>query len=103
MSKAGSQLVQIEDQHGGSHWYLEGKRHREDGPAIVLANGSRHWFIPGLRHREDGPAIEWVGGTGSWWLMGGEYTPKTFEVALARLVRLRDKERKRAGSIRSAA
>ena len=147
MTKDASGLVRIDDEQGGSHWYLDGKRHREDGPAMLLADGSAHWFIHGRRHRddgpaivrpngslhwykngvrhkedgpaieyadgdcwwyiegklhrEDGPAIEWVGGTGSWWLMGIEYTPQTFDTALERLTRLREKERKRAGSIRS--
>jgi hypothetical protein len=42
--------------NGDKQWYLNGKHHREDGPAIEYANGSMSWWINGHRHREDGPA-----------------------------------------------
>lgn len=41
----------------GTTYYLNGKFHREDGPAIDLNNGNKEWFIDGMRHREDGPAV----------------------------------------------
>jgi hypothetical protein len=47
-----------------------GKLHREDGPAIELANGTRSWWINGELHREDGPAVELANGTGDWWING---------------------------------
>ena len=140
------QLVRIDNEKGESHWYLDGKRHRLDGPAVILPNGSKHWFINGIRHRddgpaivrangtvhwyrngvlhredgpaieyaegdrwwyingklhrEDGPAVEWVGGGGKWWLVGIEYSPETFDAALERVTRLREKEQKRAGGLR---
>jgi len=28
-------------------WYLKGKLHREDGPAIEWANGTKHWYLKG--------------------------------------------------------
>jgi hypothetical protein len=31
--------------HAEKHWFLNGKRHREDGPAIVYANGIKIWYI----------------------------------------------------------
>jgi hypothetical protein len=30
---------------GDKHWYLNGKRHREDGPAVEDSNGSKFWFL----------------------------------------------------------
>jgi len=33
--------------NGTKHWYLNGKRHREDGPAIEFANGDKIWFRNG--------------------------------------------------------
>ena len=39
-------------------WYLNGKLHRRNGPAIEWPNGSKMWFLNGRHHREDGPAIE---------------------------------------------
>ena len=36
-----------------------GDYHRENRPAIERSNGYKAWYINGLRHREDGPAVEW--------------------------------------------
>ena len=44
---------------GTKEWYLNGKRHREDGPACENANGTKVWYLNGKRHREDGPAVEY--------------------------------------------
>jgi hypothetical protein len=32
---------------------------------------SRVWYLNGKLHREDGPAIEWSGGN-SWWYLNGK-------------------------------
>ena len=53
---------------GNKHWFLNGERHREDGPAIERANGTKEWFLNGEHHREDGPAVEYANGTKAWWL-----------------------------------
>ena len=55
---------------GSKKWYLNGKRHRVDGPAIEYAYGEKEWYLDGERHRVDGPAIEWVDGTKQWFLNG---------------------------------
>ena len=55
---------------GRKEWYLNGKRHREDGPAIEYNDGTKQWSLNGKRHREDGPAIEWKDGTKEWYLNG---------------------------------
>ena len=33
--------------HGTKYWFLNGKRHREDGPAIEWPDGSKYWFLNG--------------------------------------------------------
>ena len=33
--------------NGGKEWWLNGKRHRTDGPAIELANGGKEWWLNG--------------------------------------------------------
>ena len=58
------------DSNGNKRWYLDGKLHREDGPAVEFALGEKQWWINGLWHREDGPAIEWSDGTKEWYLNG---------------------------------
>ena len=60
--------------NGNKYWYLNGKLHREDGPAIEYANGSKSWWLNDKRHREDGPAGEWSNGNKSWYLNGEKVT-----------------------------
>jgi len=52
------------------HWYLNGVRHREDGPAVEYSEGTKHWYLNGVRHREDGPASEYSSGGKYWYLNG---------------------------------
>ncbi len=68
----------------GKEWYLNGKLHREDGPAIERANGSKEWHLNGKRHREDGPAIEWSSGTKDWYLNGEKYDKESYIVEMNR-------------------
>ena len=60
-------------QNGTKDWYLNGKRHREDGPAIEWPDGTKHWYLNGKHHREDGPAIEYSDGAKEWWLNGNRH------------------------------
>ena len=65
---------------GTKAWYLNDKRHREDGPAIEYANGHKSWWLNGELHREDGPAREYADGYGykEWWLDGKQLTEEEF-------------------------
>ena len=56
--------------NGTKQCYLNGKLHREDGPAIEWANGSKWWYLNDEQHREDGPAVEYINGYKSWYLNG---------------------------------
>ena len=49
---------------------MNGKLHREDGPAVEYANGSKAWYLNGKLHREDGPAVEYSNGDKEWWIDG---------------------------------
>jgi len=33
--------------NGTKHWYLNGRLHREDGPAVEYANGDKCWYLNG--------------------------------------------------------
>ncbi len=59
---------------GYKEWFLNGKLHREDGPAVEWADGDKYWYLNGKRHREDGPAVEWADGDKAWFLNGEEVT-----------------------------
>ena len=40
----------------------------------VFEDGSHVWYLNDKRHREDGPAVEWSDGSKSWWLNGNPLT-----------------------------
>ena len=61
------------DEKGNKRWTLNGKYHREDGPAIEYVDGDKAWHLNGKLHREDGPAIEYANGTKAWWLHDKKY------------------------------
>jgi len=74
------QAQYIEIDEDGSKFYFKDREmnisHREDGPAVVRANGSKFWCLNDKLHREDGPAIEWANGSKSWYLDGKRLTEK---------------------------
>ena len=63
---------------GSKYWYLKGKLHREDGPAIEDSGGCKFWYLNGQLHREDGPAVEYGDGAKYWYLNDVEFTEEEF-------------------------
>lgn len=59
-----------------------GNFHRESGPAVINENGDKHWYLHGKLHRIDGPAIEWSKHgskkINQWWIEGKLYSKKEF-------------------------
>ena len=49
----------ITDSAGTVRWYVDGKLHREDGPAIEYTNGDESWYLNDNLHRSDGPAVKY--------------------------------------------
>jgi hypothetical protein len=68
----------IEYVNGNKFWYKNGKQHREDGPAVEYTNGTKYWYKNGKLHREKGPAIECVRGDVYWYLNGISYSEKEY-------------------------
>ena len=58
------------DANGDQAWYVNGQRHRLDGPAVISAAGTQEWWVNDQRHRPDGPAIIGAAGTQEWWVNG---------------------------------
>jgi len=58
------------DANGNKRWFLDGKLHREDSPAIETYNGTKIWYRNGELHREDGSAVEYTDGSKEWFLYG---------------------------------
>ena len=44
----------------------------------VYDDGTKYWYLNGKKHREDGPAIEWADGTKYWYLNDKELTEAEF-------------------------
>ena len=40
--------------NGTKYWYLNGKYHREDGPAVEYADGDKSWYLNGEWVTEEG-------------------------------------------------
>ncbi len=62
-------------------YYLGGRTHREDGPAIEYANGRREWYHNGQLHRKDGPAMVGANGDAYWCRYGQVYREEGPEFA----------------------
>ena len=67
----------VEYPGGTKQWWLNGKPHREDGPAYEGSDEHKEWWLNGKRHREDGPAVECFDGAKEWYLNGEEVHPET--------------------------
>jgi hypothetical protein len=70
------------NEYGTKHWYINGKLHREDGPAIECVNGTKEWYINDKRHREDGPAIEYASGAKYWYINDKHLTEAEFNARI---------------------
>ena len=76
-------------------WYLNGKKHREDGPAYQswYKNGQKYyerWYLNGKSHREDGPVSQEWHENGqkeyeSWYLNDKEYSKEDWLEELKRI------------------
>ena len=63
------------DSAGNYHYKVNGKYHREDGPALeYYGGGGGHWYINGKLHRIDGPAVDYSFGHQEYWLNGSRYS-----------------------------
>ena len=51
----------------------------------INSDGTKAWYLNGKLHREDGPAIEWPDGSKQWYLNGKEYIEKDWKKAVAKL------------------
>ena len=58
------------DKDGNKRWYVDGKLHRLDGPAVEGSNGTKSWWVDGKPHRLDGPACEYANDDKRWYVNG---------------------------------
>jgi hypothetical protein len=55
---------------GCKKWFFYRELHREDGPAVEMANGKKYWYKDGELHRLGGPAVEYPDGYKEYWVNG---------------------------------
>jgi hypothetical protein len=63
---------------GTTRWHLNGKLHREDGPAVKYADVYKAWYRNDKLHREDGPAVEYADGDKLWYINGKRMDEEEF-------------------------
>jgi len=59
--------------NGTEAWFLNGQLHREGAPAVIKADGSVEWYLNGGKHRVGAPAVIKPDGYEEWWLNGGKH------------------------------
>ncbi len=59
--------------------------HRENGPAIIYADGFKFWYQNGLCHRKNGPAIVYSNGYKAWYINDSYYTEKEYYIKIAEM------------------
>lgn len=57
-------------------WFLNGVRHRVDGPALLARDGTESWWMNGVLHRDGLPAVARVDGSREWWSYGAQVFPE---------------------------
>jgi hypothetical protein len=83
---------------GTKEWWVEGKRHRVDGPAYIGCGGNHmEWYIDGKRHRKGKPAVMRDDGARQWWVNGEllRHSPGTRDGASKNSSKRRKKKKKR--------
>lgn len=55
-------------------WRLNGKLHRDDGPAVETLNGRKEWWKHGKRHRLEAAAVMQGTFSSQWWIDGIRYS-----------------------------
>ena len=63
---------------GTKYWYLKGKLHRINGPAIEYSSKGKRWYLNGKYHRVNGPAVELPDKSKRWYFNGMQYSKKEY-------------------------
>lgn len=63
-------VKRVEWKYGNTEYFVFGRLHRTDGPAVIYANGNESWYYWGKLHREGGPAVIGSNGEERWYRHG---------------------------------
>ena len=67
-----------------SYWNYINK-HPEFTGCVIDGDGDKAWFLNGKIHREDGPALEWADGSKEWWLNGKMLTEQEWKIVMRKI------------------
>lgn len=66
--------------NGVIRWYnAMGHLHSTKGPAYISPTGTKCWYLDGRRHRIEGPAVERPG-QNEWWVHDRRFTEDEFNL-----------------------
>lgn len=68
--KPGEKVITMTLHDDRVEFSVRGRKHRDDGPAVVWKDGTKEWWFNGLRHRDGAPAIERSCGCKAWYTYG---------------------------------
>jgi len=73
-SAGGYDNIVVDDTLGSTTYELAGEPHRDDGPAVILADGTEQWYCEGVLHRDDDlPANVSSTGEREWYRYGSQH------------------------------
>ena len=70
---------------GAVFWYQCGELHRVGGPAVIYSDGTEEWWQNGQLHRVGGPAITFVDCTVGLYIQGQRYSEDEYRIKVAEL------------------
>lgn len=74
----------LKDEANTELFVLNGKLHREDGPALILYDGTMQWYQHGVLHRTNGPARIYSSNFQEYYLYGKRYDKEEWFEALTK-------------------
>lgn len=69
--------------NGEISFFVDGKLHRDHGPANILPGGTKRWYTNGQLNRLDGPAVEYTNGAKEFWVEGRSFSETNFNMFIA--------------------
>jgi hypothetical protein len=79
----------IEKPNGDKFWFIHGRLHRLDGPAMITLVSDnqyvKYWCVNDNYHRLDGPAVELPSGEGRYYIKGKLLYKEDFDKEVAKL------------------
>jgi len=71
LTKKGVEVLEyFNEENYSMRWFLDGRLHREDGPAVIILTGKYIWSKKGIRYRPENPFLTSIISFEEWYLNG---------------------------------